>query len=156
MHKHCGLVLDRTKIVDVLDLQEATTMSFSKELPIDIKSKLCIALIHCNKMDFASPLVESILDLNVDDYGDIFLDVAEALMEKKLFQEAVILFESLVNSHSYSSAAVWLKLAHCFCAIPERTEEAIDAFKKVIELAPSNPDARLALAELLTSLGINF
>jgi len=139
--------------VDELDLQEATTMSFSHDLPIDIQSKLCIALIHCKKTDFASPLVNAILELNVDDYGDIFLDVAEALMEKKHFEEAVILFESLVGSQTYSLPAVWLKLANCFGAIPERTEEAIDAYKQVIELAPSNPDARLALAALLTSLG---
>ena len=152
LNKYCGLVLDK-RVVDEIDLQECTTMELQQELPIDIQSKLCIALIYCKKLDFAAPLIASFLESNVEEYGDIYLDVAEALLEGKHHEEAVVLLERLVESQSYSLAAVWLKFAHCLVSLPDRAEDAVEAFRRVIELVPSNPDARLALAELLTNLG---
>lgn len=131
-------------------------MNLTQDLPIDIQSKLCISLVHCKKLDFAMPLVVSFLDCNVEEFGDIYLDVAEALLEKNYNEEALVLLEQLVGSQSYSLAAVWLKLANCLTALPGRMEDAVAAFRHVIQLAPSNPDARITLAEVLTKIGQSF
>lgn len=140
-------------MIDEIDLQECTNLELSHELPIDIQAKLCISLIHCKKLEFAMPMINLFLESNVEEYGDIYLDVAEALLDKKHYEEAIVLFEKLVQSQSFSLAAVWLKFAHCLVALPGRTEDAIEAFRRVIDMVPANPDARLALAELLTNLG---
>jgi general transcription factor 3C polypeptide 3 (transcription factor C subunit 4) len=58
----------------------------------------------------------------------------------------------LKRSKNFCLAAVWLKYANCLNAL-EQEDEAIAAYRHVIELVPSNEDARISLAELLTKLG---
>lgn len=58
-------------------------------------------------------------------------------------------------SESHSLPAVWLIYANCLAAL-NQYEEAIKAFRHVICIAPTGKEARLALAELLSKLGIVF
>ncbi|KAK4007729.1 hypothetical protein OUZ56_012882 [Daphnia magna] len=67
--KHCGLVFNNKK-VDAIDLEEAETMELTQELPLDILSKLCIALVYSKKHDFAFPLIETFLEYDVESFGD--------------------------------------------------------------------------------------
>lgn len=149
--KHCGLVFNN-KIFDAIDLEEAETMELTQELPLDILSKLCIALVYSKKHDFAFPLIETFLEYDVESFGDIYLDVAEALVENEFHQRALPLLEALTKSQSFCLAAVWLKYANSLSAL-DRADEAIVAFRHVIHLVPSSEDARISLAELLTKLG---
>lgn len=77
------------KIIDDIDLEETETMELTEELPLDILSKLCVALIYCNKQEFAFPLIETFLEHDVESFGDIYLDVADALGEKEFSQQAL-------------------------------------------------------------------
>jgi general transcription factor 3C polypeptide 3 (transcription factor C subunit 4) len=88
LNKHCGLVFNN-KIIDEIDLEEAESMELTEELPLDIIGKLSIALLYANKEEFAFPLIEAFLEHDVESFGDIFLDVAEALIEKKFYQQAL-------------------------------------------------------------------
>ena len=47
---------------------------------------------------------------------------------------------------------MWLRYATCLAEL-EQMEEAIAAFRRVMDLAPLNQEARIRLAELLTKLG---
>ena len=47
--------------------------------------------------------------LQVNEYGDLMLDIAEAFMSQKLFQESVGFLKQLVENENYSKAAVWLR-----------------------------------------------
>ncbi len=152
LNRHCGLVLNN-KLIDEIDLEEAETMELSQELPLDILSKLCIALLYSKKKEFAFPLIETFLESDVENFGDLYLDVAEALIECNYHEQALTLLEILTHSKSFSMApAVWLKYANSLSAL-NRTDEAILAFRHVIYLVPSSEDARISLAELLTKLG---
>lgn len=128
-------------------------MELTQELPLDIIGKLCIALIYLKKPLFAFPLVETFLESDVESFGDLFLDLAEALAENSYHEQALSFLEILTRSHSFSMAAVWLKFANSLAAL-DRSDEAISAYRHVIQLVPSNEDARISLAELLTKLGI--
>ena len=64
-------------------------MELTEELPLDIIGKLSIALLYAKKEEFAFPLIEAFLEHDVESFGDIFLDVAEALIEKKFYQQAL-------------------------------------------------------------------
>lgn len=77
------------KIIDEIDLEETETMELTEELPLDILSKLCIALVYSNKQEFAFPLIETFIEHDVESFGDIYLDVAEALVEKECHQQAL-------------------------------------------------------------------
>lgn len=139
-------------LVDHIDLEEAETMELTHELPLDILSKLCVALIYLKKKEFAIPLIDTFLETDVESFGDIYLDVAEALYENEHFRDALVLLEHLTRSKSFCMAAVWLRYANTLSALT-RSDEAIAAFRHVIHLVPSSEDARISLAELLTKLG---
>jgi general transcription factor 3C polypeptide 3 (transcription factor C subunit 4) len=79
-------------------LEGVKTLQLTQEIPLDIQSKLCVALIHLKKADLITPLVDTLLEADVEQYGDIYLDVAEAYMESQNFHKAVILLDKLVNS----------------------------------------------------------
>ena len=96
---HCGLVLDNNvTVIDEEDLEQVQNIEFTKELPLDIQSKLSISLIHLKKAHLAARLIETIIQANVEDYGDIYLDIAEAYMDNQQYEQASTLLEALVNS----------------------------------------------------------
>lgn len=140
--------------MDDIDLEEAETIEITQELPLDIISKLCIALTYLKKTEFAFPLIKMFLESDVETFGDIYLDVAEALVENGFHEQALKLLEVLTRSKTFCLAAVWLKYANSLSAL-HLTDEAIAAFRHVIKLVPSNEDARISLAELLTKLGMS-
>ncbi|EFX65628.1 hypothetical protein DAPPUDRAFT_117104 [Daphnia pulex] len=60
LNRHCGLVFNN-KIIDEIDLEETESMELTKDLPLDILSKLCITLVYSNKQEFAFPLISLIV-----------------------------------------------------------------------------------------------
>lgn len=127
-------------------------MEITQELPLDILSKLCIALIYSNKTELAFPLIGIFLESDVENFGDIYLDVAEALVENDHHEEALKLLEILTQSPTFSMAAVWLKYANSLSAL-QQIDSSIVAYRHVISLVPSSEDARISLAVLLTKQG---
>ncbi|XP_046641592.1 general transcription factor 3C polypeptide 3-like [Daphnia pulicaria] len=151
LNRHCGLVFNNN-IIDEIDLKETESMELTEELPFDILSKLCIALVYFKKEEFAFPLIETFIEHDVESFGEIYLDVVEILAEKEFHQQALTLLEILTQSKSFSQAEVWLKYANCLNAL-NLSDEAIVAFRHVIHLVPSREDAKISLAELFTKLG---
>lgn len=49
-------------------------------------------------------------------------------------------------------AAVWLRLAECLNSLGE-VERAVDAYSRVVEMAPSHIEARMCLSTLQSQLG---
>ena len=82
-------------------MEGVKTLQLTQEIPLDIQSKLCVALIHLKRADLITLLVDTLLEADVEEYGDIYLDVAEAYMESQDFRKAAILLEKLVNSDKY-------------------------------------------------------
>lgn len=146
-----GLVFDK-KIVDEYDLEIATKLELTRVLPLDILSKLCLALINLKKLNLSLPLIMTVMDADIEDYGDVYLDIAEALADNSYYHDALILFEKLIKSKAFSLAAVWLKYADTLAAAG-RLEDSIAGYRTVIELAPVHEEARLRLADLLQKLG---
>lgn len=151
--KYCGLEFD-IAVADEYDLNSVKSMKFTQELPMDIQSKLYIALVYLKKLDITKSLHGTLRNSDVECYGDIYLDVADALSENSRHELACDLLSALVNSSTFSLAEVWLKYAHCLSAM-NLIEDAIAAYRHVIDLVPTSQDARISLAELLTNQG-NF
>lgn len=120
---------------------------------LDFRSKLIVSLIHLRAIHLFGYLFENITKfIDVEEAGDCYLDIAEALMKEQRYREALKLLVPLVKSKNYSLAAVWLRHADCYRAI-NQIDEAIESYQQVVKLAPQHFDARLTLSALLKQQG---
>lgn len=125
------------------------------DLILDFRSKLFVSLIHLRSFHLLDYLFNNINEfISVEEAGDCYLDIAEALMKEERFSDALRLLVPLVKSNNFSLAAVWLRHADCHRAIGN-IEDAIESYRNVVELAPQHFDARLTLSALLKQLGRN-
>ena len=154
MSKYCGVKFD-IDFQDQHDFSSAKTLQLSQELPMDIQSKLYISLVFLGKLDITCDLHSTLVKSDVESFGDLYLDVSDALSENRHYELACNLLSCLVASSTFSLAEVWLKYAHCLSAM-NSIEEGIAAYRHVIALVPTSQDARISLAELLTNQGISF
>ncbi len=92
------------------------------------------------------------LDADPEEFGDFFLDIAEAFMKNELYESALPFLEKLIHSQQYGEAAVWLQYAESLQGL-DRLEEAEAAYKQVVALAPHHYDARLQLSVIMRALG---
>ncbi|XP_071560838.1 general transcription factor 3C polypeptide 3-like isoform X1 [Temnothorax nylanderi] len=115
---------------------------------VDLKAKFLITLIELDYISIAEKLLPKFyIRENPEISGDLFLDVAEALMGKKEFQRAMVLLDPLVKSSNFSLAAVWLRHAECWVGC-NNFDKAIESYEAVRRLSPQHLGARLALAKL--------
>jgi general transcription factor 3C polypeptide 3 (transcription factor C subunit 4) len=147
---HTGLqikIIQKTK-----DAYEFTDLLIPDDMLIDLRTKMSICFVHLDANNLIPTLVENIKKfVDVENSGDCYLDIAEALIAKSNFNDALRLLDPLVHSKAYSLAGVWLQHADCLRA-SSRFLEAIDSYKKVVELS-QHTEARLTLAALLKQEG---
>lgn len=118
------------------------------DVAVDLKAKCLTTLIELGEIEIADSLLPKFYNLeNPEASGDLFLDVAEALMGKNEFERALILLEPLVTSQNFSLAAVWLRHAECWigCNDPKK---AIRSYEVVRKLSPQHLGARMELSKL--------
>ena len=73
-------------------------MAVPDEMIADIKCKLLIILINLNAMHLTKDLVDTFLEADPEEFGDLMVDISEALLKNKNYEEGVRFFELLVNS----------------------------------------------------------
>lgn len=143
----CGCTFD----IFVKEDNTIVVNSFEKptNLQVDLKMKFIICLIRLKSEHLISDLINSILlEDDVEQVGDLYLDVVEALMNTNYHAEALKLLIPLVKSKTYSLAAVWLKYAECLNCC-EMFDQSIDAYFTVMGLAPQHVEVLYPLAMLL-------
>lgn len=124
-----------------------------KTMILDFRTKLIVSLIHLKAFHLSSYILENVsIHIDVENAGDCYLDIAEALMKEERYNDAIKLLIPLVESKNFSLAAVWLRHADCHRAIGDYNQ-AIESYSKVVALAPQHFDARLTLASLLKQQG---
>ncbi|GIX70562.1 general transcription factor 3C polypeptide 3, partial [Caerostris extrusa] len=160
--QHCGVKLNLplgsiTHVNDLNDFDDENYKAIiscvvSEVLPIDLTVKFLLCLIHLRAFKAAQPFIESLKQENPEEMGDLFLDVAEALMEVKEFEAAKPLLHALISTPTYDLPAPWVKYADCSYAL-SNVQDAIEAYLKVIEMAPGYQEARLALSRIFLEMG---
>ncbi|XP_034720097.1 general transcription factor 3C polypeptide 3 isoform X2 [Etheostoma cragini] len=121
-------------------------------VPVDLKAKLIVCLIHLHVYMPLEGLVSSLMEQSPEEIGDLYLDVGEAYLEKGEYMSALTLLSALVISEKYNLAVVWLRHAECLKALGHM-EAAAESYTKVVEMAPQHLEARLSLATLQQHLG---
>lgn len=122
------------------------------ELPIDLKSKLLVCLVHLGAIGLVHTLLQSFLNNDVDKAPDLYMDIEEALSSVGEHELALKLLEPLVKSENFDLGAIWLKHAECLYNL-HREDEAIDSYFKVLEHAPQHIQARKRLFTILEKKG---
>lgn len=121
-------------------------------VPVDIKVKLMVCLIHQQVYKPLDEMLSSLTDQNPEELGDLYLDVAEAFLDQGQYPAALPLLSALVCSDKYNLAVVWLRHAECLKALGEM-EGAVQSYLRVVEMAPQHLEARLSLSTLQQQLG---
>ncbi|XP_017785029.1 PREDICTED: general transcription factor 3C polypeptide 3 [Nicrophorus vespilloides] len=129
---------------------EIISYTMRQEILIDLQIKFIICLVHLESYDLVDKLVNPLLDddNNAENIGDLFLDVAEAMMKKKQHMKALKLLVPLIKSKNFSLAAVWLKYAECQREC-NMDEQAIESYYTVVRLAPQHIEVKIPLSDLL-------
>lgn len=123
-----------------------------EELILDFRTKLIVAMVHLKCFSWLDFLIKNFFEqVNIEEAGDCYLDIAEALMKEERYDYALKLLTPLVKSQHYSLAAVWLRHADCHRALGN-VKEAITSYRCVTDLA-QHFGARLTLAALLKQSG---
>ncbi|KAK9460495.1 uncharacterized protein V1516DRAFT_652483 [Lipomyces oligophaga] len=129
-------------------------------VPLDIRAKLIIYRLKLGNIEaalnhakFVLNLAENIADgQNAHQYGDLFIDVANALLEAEQYEQALVLYLPIAELDQYSTPAVILSMGRCLHGLRDFAQ-AETAFKTVIANDENNLDARIALAEVYEATG---
>ncbi|KAM9327635.1 general transcription factor 3C polypeptide 3 isoform 2-T2 [Pholidichthys leucotaenia] len=121
-------------------------------IPVDLKAKVIVCLIHLYVYSPLEGLVSSLMEQSAEEIGDLYLDISEAYLEVGEYGSALPLLSALVISEKYNMAVVWLRHAECLKALGQM-EAAAESYSKVVEMAPQHLEARLSLATLQQQLG---
>lgn len=137
-----------TTLIRDENIDEIESCNVPDNVVVDLKAKFLITLIELGYIQIADELLPKFYTCeNPEVSGDLFLDLAEALMDKKEFHRALILLDPLVESSNFSLAAVWLRHAECWVGCNDM-DKAIKSYEIVRKLSPQHLGARIALAKL--------
>lgn len=133
---------------EIEDKRAIESCEIPNDVVVDLKAKFLITLIELDEIKLADDLLPKLFsEEDPEMSGDLFLDVAEALMGKKKFHKALQLLEPLVASKNFSLAAVWLRHAECWVGCKD-LKRAMSSYEIVRQLSPQHLEARLELAKL--------
>lgn len=148
--KHTGLQFSIKQLSK--DKYDFFNLIIPNDMLIDLRTKMSICLIHLNAFNLIDLIVDNIITfIDIENGGDCYLDIAEALIGKQRYRDALKLLNPLVASDKYSIPGVWLLHADCLRAIGDFSG-SINSYKIVIEKSHYN-DAKLTLASLLKQEG---
>lgn len=87
------------------------------------------------------------------DYGDLFREVADALKEVTLFEEALRFYTPLQHTGEYADVSFFMAMGDCYMRLGN-LEDAENCYITVAEHDPRNVDSRAQLAKLYESIGM--
>ena len=90
-----------------------TDLLVPDDLAADIRSKLVVILVSLKAHHLTKEIVNMFLEEDIEEFGDLILDMGEVMVKEKLWDKALNLYSKLVESEKFGEAAVWLQLAEC-------------------------------------------
>ncbi|XP_071481355.1 general transcription factor 3C polypeptide 3-like [Diadema antillarum] len=155
MCDHCGVGLKVANLeaafIEGLE-PEGLEVDIPDGLPIDLRIKLAICLIHSRHLLSVAAVTAPLFGESPELMGDLYLDVAEAYVDINHYKEAKPILAALLEAKNYNLPAVWLRYAECLNSMGELAESS-QAYKEVLKQVPRHVDARLALAAIEQQLG---
>lgn len=123
------------------------------EMPLDLVIKFGIANLHTGKEDVAARCFVHLNNENdVDSFGDLFQDVAEAYAVRHKHGRAVQLYDKISTSEKYDTAEIWQARADSLVHIG-RFDKACEDLAKLNQEYPADRDVARRLADALERSG---
>lgn len=150
---------ERTNFELENDQEESLELIYFCDIPDDyvpeLRAKLCVSLIHMRAHHLLGYLIQNVQEhiTLTADRVELYMDITEALMQEHKYAEAIALMSPITDGDTVECPAfVWLRQAECLRHL-NRTNEAIQCYEKVVQLAPFCYDARFTLSALLKQQG---
>ncbi|KAK9386581.1 hypothetical protein V1515DRAFT_557347 [Lipomyces mesembrius] len=132
-------------------------------LPLDLRAKMSIYRLKLGHIDsalmhagFLLAEAEKHSDGSTDEearrYADLYLDVAECLVDAEQYEQALALYAPLAEIEEYATPQLVMAMGRCLHGLAD-FEQAEAAYQTVIAGDHSNLDARIALAEVYEATG---
>ncbi|KAI8615732.1 hypothetical protein BC830DRAFT_1121194 [Chytriomyces sp. MP71] len=121
-------------------------------VPMEIRVKFGVCKLWLDDHESAKVHFDALIEKPVEEYPQLFLEVVDAYMKKRMFALAVGILEVVIKSDSMNVANVWSKMAYCFQHLG-RLDDAVDLYKAAIEVEPREYDWQFQLAEIYEALG---
>uniref|UniRef100_H2ZEG1 General transcription factor IIIC, polypeptide 3 n=1 Tax=Ciona savignyi TaxID=51511 RepID=H2ZEG1_CIOSA len=152
VHHHYHHVIRHITLCDITDNRDIVGIAPPSDLPIDLQSKVVVAMVHLRKSHLVHDIFTKICEHDPKDIGDLHFDIAEAYTEVGEHVQALVVLNLLVTSPNYSLAAVWLKHAECE-RICGNLEKSLKSYRQCVRLAPGHIEAHIKYAETLKLAG---
>ena len=121
-------------------------------LPLELVVNYGICKAYLGDMNEALSALGQLFNESVEDYGDLFYNVAEAFLAIGEFAHARSVFAILCRHASWDIPSIWLKIAQTHRSEGNLTEAA-RLFERVLAAVPINVYSVVALYEIYQSTG---
>ncbi|ALC40976.1 CG8950, partial [Drosophila busckii] len=150
---------ERTQLELETEQDESLELIYFCNIPDDyvpeLRAKLCVSLINMHAHHLLGYLVQNIQEHITPSVEriELYMDITEALMQEHKYAEAIALMRPITDADTFECPAfVWLRQAECLRQL-NRTNEAIQSYQKVVQLAPYCSEAKFTLSALLKQQG---
>lgn len=123
-----------------------------ESLPLELVVNYGICKAYLGDMNEAFSALSQLFSESVEDYGDLFYNVAEAFLAIGEFAHACSVFAILCRYSAWDIPSIWLKVAQAHRSEGNLTEAA-RLFERVLAAVPINVYSVVALYEIYQSTG---
>ncbi|OMJ21971.1 General transcription factor 3C polypeptide 3 [Smittium culicis] len=138
-----------------LELADNKDLEFAQDsntLPIELIVKLGQCRVMTGNLDAAKKHFESLFELPVDGYADLYQDVANTYYQKKMFHESLAVYKKVVKCDEYNNCVVWAQMALLYKEI-NNFHCAIIYAKYAVEEDENEVPMRVFLCEMYEKVG---
>ncbi|KAJ3085898.1 transcription factor TFIIIC subunit tfc4 [Quaeritorhiza haematococci] len=122
------------------------------KVPLELRVKLGICRLWMDQGDLAKMHFRPLFAASVEQYAELFFDVAEAYIGRRMFTNALAVLEYLITFEKTDNPTTWGKMAYCHQQLGN-LETAAELYSSVLEVVPDDFDIKLTLAEVYEELG---
>ena len=123
------------------------------DIPLPIIAKMAMFRINQDDEMNASVHLDILKQGTIEALYDLYFDIGECYLKKKLFSKARELFQSLIVAEEEEvNAEIWRKLSECDIGLLDYNS-AIEMLYKLLNVEPTDKDAQNQLIELLENSG---
>ncbi|CAB4401438.1 unnamed protein product [Rhizophagus irregularis] len=143
---------DHASILAAARLRGASSTGGSNAtLPIELRVKLGQCRILTDRLEEGKLHFAYLESYDVEQYVDLYYEVAETYTDKGLFEDALSIYEIIVENESTDKPLAWMRMGMCHRELGN-LESVAEYFAAVVKELPDNLDIKMALAETYEDL----
>ncbi|KAK9768701.1 transcription factor TFIIIC subunit tfc4, variant 4 [Basidiobolus ranarum] len=139
-------------VEDDREFDETPTSGIASVLPLELRAKLGECRLMLGQVNQAKIHFKYLFKNSIEKYADLYHEVAETYMEKRMFEEALAVYEEIINHEVTDGPIAWVQMAICHRELGN-LDSAVELYTAAVEAIPEDLDNKIALAEIYEELG---